>query len=182
MKEKLRNFTIYLLLGIFALGFIMMRAGGKHGNDIFTVIGIIVMVIIAVMFGVYYLSSRSKQRNIEAENRLNLADFKQKARAIKVNLEDVEIKTNNWTDTVVINNSQYGGLDELAGYADSNIMRVDRNLNSVKITIPVDGEEINYFVNIEMEPTTLAMHFAIRKETLLYIHGDELYLDLEFLK
>jgi hypothetical protein len=69
----------------------------------------------------------------------------------------------------------------MAGNHDVNYIKVDRNLNAIKIEIPIDGEKIDYHIGVEMDPTTLTLHFAIKKETYLYIADEELYLDLEFL-
>lgn len=182
MKVKLQSFAVSVLLVVFGLGFFVLQAGLKHGNSIVTIIGLVMFVGVGVFGGTYFISMRSKRRKTEKENRRELEVFKQKAKIINVNLEEVEIITNKWTDTIVVNNTQYGGLNELAGFHDANIRKIDRNLNSVRITIPINREKMEYLLNIEMDPTTLSMHFAIKKETQLYIHGDELYLDLEFLE
>ena len=182
MKVKLQSFVVSVLLVIFGLGFFVLQAGLEHGNSLFTIMGLIMFVGVASIAGIYFISMRSKRRKAENENRHELEVFKQKAKVISVNLEEVEIITNQWTDTIIVNRSKYDGYNEMAGFHDANIRKIDRNLNSVKITLPINGEKVEYLVNIEMDPTTLSMHFAIKKETQLYIHGDEMYLDLEFLE
>lgn len=181
MIAKIKKFAIYIAMGLFALGYVILRAGLKNDNAVFLFIGIISMLIVAILIGIYFLASGFKQRKQEREYQKQLQLFKLSARKIVVSLEDVEIKSNNWTDKILKDDFNYGLLDAMAGYDESNFMQVDRNLNAVAITLTIDGSTIDYFVNIEMEPKALAMHFAIKKETYLYISAEERYLDLEFL-
>ena len=113
-----------------------------------------------------------------------LEEFKRNSRRIKVNLENLDILSNSWNEDIVISNDQYGGLDEIAGYKNHNIVNVNRNLNTIFLDIPVNGEIYKYRIDIECDLITLQMKFAIQKETILYIDSKskETYLDLEFLE
>lgn len=185
MKENLQKFAIYILIGLFGLGFVVLRAGLQNDNSLFSIIGIILMAFVGIVILIYFVSSGSKEKKAERKWKQELEEFKRNAKKILVNLENVEVKSNSWTDNVVVSESKYGGLDEMAGYGNSNVVQVDRNLNAVNISIPIDGETIEYLVNIEKDPTTLAMQLAVQKETYLYINRQnkrEMYLDLEFLE
>ncbi|UKN03484.1 hypothetical protein K6119_08150 [Paracrocinitomix mangrovi] len=185
MKENLQKFAIYILIGLFGLGLVMLRAGLKNDNGLFSMIGIILMAIVGIIVLIYLASSSSNDRKAQKKWKQELEEFKRNAKKILVDLENVEVKSNSWTDNVVVSVSKYDVLDEIAGYRNSNVIQVDRNLNTVKISIPVEGETIEYLVNIEKDPTTLAMQLAVQKETYLYVsrqNKQEMYLDLEFLK
>jgi len=185
MKEILNNFTTYILFGLFGLGLIMFRAGIKSDNGLFFFIGIILVAFVGIVVLIYLLSLKSKQKKVEREWKQELEEFKQNSKKIVVNLENVEVKSNSWTDNVVVSESKYGGLDQMAGYGNSNVTKVKRNLNAIEISIPLEGETIDYLVFVEKDPTTLAMQLAVQKETYLYINRQnkrEVYLDLEFLE
>ncbi len=181
MKEKLQKLAKYLFWGGFGLGFIVLRAGLKSGNTLFISLGIAVMTCLLVIKGIQLVVGRSKQETLNDQRQRDLEIFKNKAQRVSVNLKEIEIKANHWTDVKVIDDSAFGGINELTGYHESNIIKVDRNLNSIRITFPLENKRIDYIANIEMDLTTLRMRFAIKKETTLYINGDDMYLDLDFL-
>ena len=184
MKEKIANFLIYILIGIFLLGFVLLRAGLKNDNSVFSIIGIALMAVVGIIALIHYARSKSKIKSYERELKLELEEFKRNAEKILVDLENVSIKSNVWTEEVVVGESGYRGIDERLGYKNSNVVKVNRNLNTFKLSVPLDGNTIDYVVTVEKDPTTLSMLFAIKKQTYLYRNRrnkDEIYLDLEFL-
>lgn len=173
----MQNFYTYLKIIIFGFGLFIFHAGWKNNYSPLTLIGFGMMLLITIVIGIGLFLKKSELKKLKSDSELELINFKKKAESIMVSLENLEIFNNSWTETRIIDNSNY----ELDKYAESNIQKINYNLNSIKITIPLNGENIEYFINIEMDLTTLLLHFANKKETLLYKYGNEYYLDLEFL-
>jgi len=183
MKEKLSNIGVYLKVGFIGLGYLVLRAGINSGNNLFSIAGIIIIAVVGIVLlgNFFYKKKVTEIANIK-QNTL-LEEFKRSSRQIKVNLESLNIISNSWREDVIVNVYKYGGLDELAGYKNHNIISVDRNLNTILLEIPVKNKIYKYQISIESDLTTLQMKFAIQKETTLFINSEtkETYLDLEFL-
>ena len=115
----------------------------------------------------------------------NFNDFKSRAERILVNLEKVKVKPRNWYEKVITDNSKYAGFNDLAGRSDRNFKIEERTLNHISLKIPYEGKTLSYRTSIVMDNDTLKIHFALQKQTTLYIDPDDhrnIYLDLEFLK
>ena len=179
MKERLLDFGLYVIVGLFVLGSISTFCGGW-----LTIIGLSLLGVLGISICIYFKVGASKDRNFERQQKEDLENFKRSAKKILVNLENVEIKSNSWTESVLARQSGYGGLDEMAGYENGDIVKIKRNPNTIKISIPFEGNTIDYSVDIEKDPTTLKMKLLLKKETYLYVSREdkeEMYLDLEFL-
>jgi len=114
-----------------------------------------------------------------------LEKFKLISDKVKVDLTLAQIKTNNWTDEIIINQKEYGGLNQLTGNSEKNINKIDRVVNYLTVRAKYRGKTIDYGVNIEMDTDNLKIHLSLNKETILYIdpkNTDKKYLDLEFLE
>jgi hypothetical protein len=122
-------------------------------------------------FGFFFLNTKLKKFDTEKE--IEIQNLKKYGEKIIVNLENIKIKSNSWQQEV-IKNSRY----------EDEITNIDVNYNIINIDVPYKGESINYCIHINMETTKLKMHFAIKRETILYVDLKDKninYLDLEFL-
>jgi len=183
MKEQLSNFRTYLKVGFLFLGYIVLRAGLRSGNDLFTISGVLILVVVGIILLINLLYKSKVTEKETLQTNVIIEEFKRSSRKVKVDLQNLKIISNSWNEDIVISEDKYGGLDELAGYKNHNIINVKRNLNTVLLEIPIKNDILQYQVNIESDLTTLQMKFAIQKETTLYVDSksEESYLDLEFL-
>lgn len=168
LKETLNGLFSYLLAGIFLLGFLFFWVG-IDGNKLFVGIG----TLILLPFAIWFFIQNRKLKKLENENEIEIENLKKYGEKIIVNLENLKIKSNSWQQEV-IKSSKY----------EDEITNIDVNYNMINIDIPYKGENINYCVHINMENTKLKMHFAIKRETILYVDRNDKnknYLDLEFL-
>ena len=167
-KENLIQIFKYIVNVILILGFFVFYIG-LNGNLLFFWIGIAILFL----YYVWYLISKSKLR----KSRLKIEDevqiLKKQGEKIKVNLENVKIISNSWQQEV----------RKTSKYEDEDFL-VDIHKNFVEIKITYKGRTIDYSFYIDMDTTTLELHFALKKETFLYVDlkdKEKMYLDLEFL-
>jgi Mn2+/Fe2+ NRAMP family transporter len=168
VREKLIRFLGYILASIFFLGFIILYVG-LDGNLLFVGIGILILL----PFVIWFLILNLKEKKLNTEEKAEIQKLKKYGEKIIVNLENVKINSNSWKQEV----------RKTSRYEDE-VSHVDINLNSIEIKIPYRSEFINYSIHINMETTKLKMHFAIKRETILYVDlkdKNKNYLDLEFL-
>ena len=128
---------------------------------------------------IIYFSLRNK-----STEKTELEKFKLIADKVKIDLTFSEIKTNDWTDEIMINQNKYGGLNQLTGNADKNIKKVDRVLNYLTVRGKYRGKTIDYGMSLEMDTDNLKIHLSQQKQTTLYIdpkNSDKKYLDMEFI-
>ncbi len=168
---------MFLGLIVFLVGF---GTKGNSPNIYFIIIG----AVILSPFVIYYFYDNYKSKRLIKSNNKQLEDFKNRANKIVVNLEDVQIKSNSWTEQKVIDNSYYAGFNQMAGYDGKNFETITRNFNYVKFKIPHEYGIIEYKAHIPMDTTKLKIYFAIKKQTYLYVDKldeEKMYLDLDFL-
>ncbi|WP_323789761.1 hypothetical protein [Psychroserpens sp.] len=178
-KKILSDFGSWIYAGLTFLGFIIIYAGiGGRGrykatgetNFYFVAIGIILIL----PFLIYMLKTKillSKTDN-EESNRIN--DLIRTGDKVIVKLDNLEIKSNSYKQEIEVG----------SGYKTRNEY-IDINHNVILIDVPYKNDSIKYKLNIDMDITKLKMHFAIKKETRLYIDStnpNNNYLDLRFLE
>ncbi|WP_426065384.1 hypothetical protein [Flavobacterium sp. DSP2-3-1] len=169
LREKLNGIFGYFLVGIFFLGFIILNVG-LDGNLLFVGIG----TVILLPFIVWFLILNLKEKKLGTEKKAEIQKLKKYGEKIIVNLENIKINSNPWRQEI----------RKTSRYEDK-ITQVDINYNLIEMKIPYRSEFINYSLHIDMETTKLKMHFAIKRETILYVNikdKNKNYLDLEFLK
>ncbi|MCF8296279.1 MAG: hypothetical protein K9J13_01935 [Saprospiraceae bacterium] len=140
--------------------------------------------LIIILFVIIRTIKKKKEieLNLKKEEQLNL--FKNKADKIKVDLSNAVLKSNSWSEDIVVNNSNSGALNQLAGQGYRNINTIQHNENVIKISVPYKDTTIEIKHNINIESQTLKMKLALKEETILYVNPNnthEYYLDLEFL-
>ena len=168
LREKLNGIFGYFLAGIFFLGFIILYVG-LDGNLIFVGIG----TLILLPFLIWFLIIKIKEKKIDIEKKAEIQKLKKYGEKVIVNLENIKINSNSWKQEV----------RKTSRYEDK-VSYVDINYNLIEMKIPYRNEFINYSLHIDMETTKLKIHFAIKRETILYVDlkdKNKNYLDLEFL-
>jgi uncharacterized membrane protein (GlpM family) len=192
LKKFFSNVVLYVLIGIFILGLLLFYVGlGISGNDtdapnfnrIFIIIGLIILFPYLIYFiKIFYFDK--KKYNRKAQN--NILKLKINGVVLPVNLETLKInKTRkSYYSKVIHNTARSGALNQMTGNPDDNIQTTECNRNEVKFNIPYGTNFIKFTRTIDMEPTTLLLRFAVKKETFLYVNPvnmNDYYLDLEFL-
>jgi len=181
MSKLLPKVIIFTLLAVFWIGFFMVRAGVRNDNTPFIAIGVGLMSVTLIIAVLIRLSKRALLKNSEENYNERLELFKQKALKVRVDLLTVQFTTVQWQDEIVQNGSTYLCFRDGTRCLQMQFNAIDRMLNTVKLTLFVQGKTIEYVINSLREQTTLSMLFAMQKETFLYIDGEERYLDLEFM-
>lgn len=159
------------------------KHGPNHFNSAFIIIGLVIMFpYIAYFIKIFYFDKR--KYNLKQKNTID--ELKRKGIKLPVNLEVLKInKTRKSYNSQVINNTtRSGALNQLTGNPEKNIRTTEFNDNEVKFKVPYGNNFIKFTKSIDMEPTTLMLHFAVKKETYLYVNPaniNDYYLDLEFL-
>lgn len=129
-----------------------------------------------------FKKKRLKAMNREVQKQLDL--FKQECDKIEIDLNDIEVKTNKWTEEMVTDNSFGGGMDQLVGRGDLNIKKVNYNPNVLTLSVLYKESTIEVIIRVDMDTTSLELKLAIQKKSYLYINPnnpEEYYLDLDFL-
>lgn len=169
LKEILLNINSYILTGIFSLGCIILYVGiDKNIN--FVWIGLLILL----PFAIWFLILKFKSDKIEKETEIEIEKLIQTGDKIIINLDEVEIQTNSYKQEISVGN----GTRQRNEY-------IDVNHNVILLEIPYKNELIKYKLNIDMDPTKLKMHFAIKEKTELYVDAENPnnnYLDLRFLE
>ncbi|WP_299184696.1 hypothetical protein [uncultured Aquimarina sp.] len=173
LKKILSNLGYYIIAGIFFLGFITLYAGiggrNRDGNIIFIWIGLLILL----PFGIWFLIAKIKERRSENESEIEKQKLIQTGDKVIVNLDDITIKNNSWNQEFIIGEGKH-----------QRIERRDVNYNYIELEIPYRNQKIKYNLHIDMELTKLKMHFAIKKQTYLYVDSSNInnnYLNLDFL-
>lgn len=171
----------YSAIVILILSFIFVDGGLRSGNLQFVIAGGSVILVALVIYFILSIRDKRAAKKNQEEYEAELNQFKQDADQIEVDLDKVKIKSNSWTEEVVIRESKYSGVDSFFGDYHHNIKTVKNETNLVEFSIPIDGRTVRYKTRIDMNTKSLQIHLAIKKKTVLYEKDGENYLDLEFL-
>ena len=178
MINKMKKIVSWIFTGITLLGLLILSNGIgfetkyiRFGtpNIWFVIVGSL-MCLPAL---IYFIKLKLDVKQISSENSLRIEKLKKEGDAIKIDLDDIEIQSNNYQNEIIVG----------SGYNQS-IDHVDVNHNVILLDVNINNEIVKYRVDINMELTKLKMHFAIKKFTYLYVDSlnpDNYYLDLEFL-
>jgi len=190
LKKLFSNLILYTLIGIFALGVVMVYAGigedrstRNHFNGTFVIIGLVILLPFSIYFiKIFHFDQRKesrKQQKIISELKTNWVK-------LTVDLESINIdkSSKSFSSKVIHNTARSGALNQIMENPDPHIHITEYNINEIKFKIPYGNNFIKFTKTIDMEPTKLLLHFAVKKETYLYVNPTnmkEYYLDLEFL-
>ena len=179
IKKIVSDFGSWIFAGLTFLGFIIIYSGiGGRGrykateetNLYFVAVGIILIL----PFLIYMLKTKILLNKVEDEESKRIADLIKTGDKVIVNLDNLEIQSNSYKQEIEVG----------SGYNTRNEY-IDINHNVILIDVPYNNDSIKYKLNIDMDTTKLKMHFAIKKETELYVDStnpNNNYLDLRFLE
>lgn len=179
---KENSYILYIIYYFITILILFSGFGAVFNSNDYLLLIIGLLMSIPLIIEYRYFNSKLKKN--KREKKKELETFKRNARKIKVSLEDVEIKSNNWTEQIVIDNSRYSGLNQISGNSDRNIENIDRNLNTLIINIPINGKNNFYEYQVEMSTDRLKIKLDMQKETIYYYdpnNSNKNYLDLKFL-
>ena len=177
MKNKIGIGSFAVVIAF--VGWIFIRAGMGEYTP-FLIFGICCVLVAGVILILTYTNSKRKGKKAEQA----LESFKQRANKVLVNLENFELNNNSWTEEVVDDSNDALLIEQALGYHEATITYEKHSKNVIDFKIPYQSEIIQCREVVNMDPVKLKMHFAVRKETTLYVDpndSERYYLDLEFL-
>lgn len=142
-------------------------------------LGVILLVLLIIKL-FFHRENKKMQKN--------LMKFKGNAVKIKVNLEDIKIISNSWTEErEKYTSDRDAGIviyNKLTHNDHKNVDLVQVNLNHLIYAFTYQGNAYIYEELIDYDTEKLRIWFIFKKETDLYldINTEEMYLDLEFLE
>lgn len=87
------------------------------------------------------IQKRTEQKEYEKYSK-ELNTFKKRADQIPVDLNKLHLKSNEWQEEIVIDNSKYGGYNQLLGRGDLNIKKVQHSLNILETNVIHKGHKL----------------------------------------
>lgn len=177
LKKLIADFANWIFIGFTLFGFLLIYLGtgarGRHKSGEPNIYFILIGIILIVPFLIYLLKAHIQVGQSEDAETKRIATLIKTGDRIKVDLKDLEIQNNSYKQEIEVG-SGYNGRNEY----------IDVNHNVILINVRYKNNPIRYELNIDMEVTKLRMHFAIQKETELYVdptNPSNHYLDLRFL-
>lgn len=143
-------------------------------------VGISAILVVLAVFDDFKILKKANKEFTNQKDRL-----KSEGTKVTINLNDVEIKSNLWSEEKIVNNSKTGALNQISGRAELNVATQMKHRNLISFYVPHKNQLVHISQEVEMESTTLQMKLALQKETSLYFNKKDpldYYLDLEFLK
>lgn len=185
MKKIILKLLRVLMLIAFCIGLIIVIGStSRLGFRSFWIFLTGLLMLAPFSIYLYFATNRFTNKDIEDVERIQT--LKQNGIKLHVNLEVLELsKTRkSYYSKVIHNSARSGALNQLMGNPDKNIQTTTYINNEIKFKVPYGNNFIKFTKTINMEPTTLMLHFAVKKETNLYVNPTNMsdyYLDLEFL-
>ena len=179
IKNIISDFVSWAFLGLTFLGLIIIYVGfggrGRYNlvegtNWYFVGVGLVLILPF-----VFYMIKEQLISNKEVdENEQRIKKLIKTGDKLSIDLDKLKIQTNSYRQELSVG----------SGYRQRNEY-VDVNYNVILLEVPYHNELIKYRLNINMEPTKLRMHFAVKGKTELYVDSqnpNNNYLDLTFLE
>lgn len=151
-----------------------------------------VVIIIAVLILIILGFRRSYKSNLVSKTKYpskKLIEHKfvqNEYEEIIINLIGVKIKSENWSEIEVKNQSIEYKLNSLSDTGgNDNLRLIKKRINNVMIQIPYKQSYLNYEIKTEMETSKLKLFFEVQKETKAHVYKTNnriKYIDLSFLR
>lgn len=138
------------------------------------IIGVALLVLVIIKL-------KNQKENKEYKN--SLAKFKSAAEKIKVELNQVEIISNSWSEQE-FSNTRAAQIEQMYGDGERTKITTEYNINVIKFSLKIKDEVVHFEERIDMDRKTLEMKLLMQKETTLYFdpaNYSNYYLDLEFI-
>jgi hypothetical protein len=178
LKKALNQIRFYLLIAIFLIGIVILYVG-IEGNSMFVKVGISILIPYFLYLG--FIVVKSKKSELKTE--FIKQEFINSTKKTIINLQKVEIKSIKTIEKMVEDNSFEAKLSNFSETGGNNLM-VKMLTNFVILKIPYKNRMIDYEIELEIDITTLKLHFEIQKETEFYFdpkNPKSKYLNLNFL-
>lgn len=179
ISSRIFNIITVVSVALFFLGLILFF-NFLGSNWLFFGIGILLMIPLPCV--IFFALQEAK--HLQREEQRRIEKLKQNGEKIAVDLLNVQIKSNSWTESEITAPARVVALDTIIGQEHRHIKKVQQHHNVVMHTRNINGKEHECISYSNMELTSLKMHFAIQKQTYFYYDKndtDNYYLDLEFL-
>lgn len=176
---KLKNISFYAFIALFVFALVILYIGFKSNITILQYIAFGIISLYIVYFIIEFLRLGNYGKTSEA----NLEAFKDEKQKLIINLADVTIKSNRKFETVVEDNSFESLLKKTSDLSGESI-KMQKVTNHYTLIIPYKKQKLEYDLKTDCDIDKLRMHFAIQKETILYVdpkNPKTNYLDLGFL-
>ena len=180
IKNILFKIGSYAIICIAILGLIIFYVGMDRGNQSFMIIGFLIMSPFISWGIIWYV----KNKKIKKDNLTELENLKKTADKITVDISTAVIETNSWSHEEIVARGDVAMWNEIGGHGHKNVKTITKIESIVSWKFDYNGKPIPYSIAIGKDAQTLKIHFAIQKETTLYVdknNPDNNYLDLEFL-
>ena len=177
MKTIKERILIFALISSFALSFVgyflirgALRSFDNYVSYIMFAIGAATILLFIIVLLIVLRYSKKKNKLMEQE-KLDIIHY---GTPVKIDLDTVRIKSNNWESSRFIESHLYD--IEIKEKTIQTILEFEAELN---------GEKKQFHWPSHLEPKSMEMHFAIQKETNFYIdpaNQSNFYLDLRFIE
>jgi len=145
-------------------------------------IGLVLFIAAILINFFYFLIKKARIKNKAKERSNRIEQFKQKAQKERVDLTAVELTVVEWDNETVIDGKTYHLFNDGTRFLSLPFNAIDPTLNTVKLELHIDNRTIAYVINYVEEQTNLNLLLASQERSFLYVYGEEMYLDLEFLE
>jgi hypothetical protein len=178
-KKTFPQIGLYIATALFLIGFMIFYVG-IEGNSMFIKIGLSILAPFFILLA--YINVKAKKN--DQKRRLIKEEIINTTIKTMVNLQKVEIKSSKWIEKIVPDHSfeaKLLNLNDLGG----NDLVIKKSTNLVSLKIPYKRSMIAYDIEIEMDVTSLKLHFELQKEAEFYYDPKNpkvKYLNLHFLK
>ncbi|WP_343747600.1 hypothetical protein [Fluviicola sp.] len=176
-KQQFVHITTWIAFGLAFLGYLMIRGAARHFDNFVSYIMLAAGIGFILFFAVMLLILIRMSKKTVAEETINqlqdMYDLVNQGIQIPVNLEQVAIKSNQWTETEFIPTNHYD--IELKKEHIQSILEFEAEFNGGKHLFRMPSE---------LAPKSLEMYFAMKQSTILYVdpaNPARFYLDLSFI-
>lgn len=178
IKKTLSNFGDWIYVVLTCIGFILIILGVSGGSRYHSIGNSLLLVPVGLVLVLPFVFSMIKSKLMEIkvrdENAERIDDLIRTGEKIIVDLDELKIQTNSYKQEISVGS----GYDQRNEY-------IDINHNVILLKIPYQSQLIKIELHIEMDPTILRMHLAIKGKTVLYVDPKDMnnnHLDLSFLE
>lgn len=173
IKERFLGITLIITFGLAFLGYLFIRGALRHFDNYVSYFmltlgtGLIFLFCAVLLIFIRYSQKKAVREELEKFDKLRSWN------KYKVDLDTIQIKSNNWSSSHFIENTIY------------DIEIKEENVQTIlEFEVEVNGIKKQFHWPSDLQPKSLEMYFAMQKETDLYLDPNDqssFYLDLSFI-
>lgn len=184
-KQHLENIGSFTLVGVVAMGFLIMYAVSRASNFNWTIFSIGFILTVIPIVG-YLIVNRVLNSKIETNLKKYLQRLKKDGDRIHINLSECVIKTNSWSNEQDrYKDPRIQFLNGISGHSEKNTETVDVNNSILIYKTNYKGRNRTFKSRaIQKDKITLKMLLEMQKTTEIIIDPENskyYYFDLDFL-